>query len=271
MSKYKAIALDIDGTLINSKKEITPRVLQKIQKLQEKGVAVIIASGRPPHGIAHVAKALGMDRNGGYVSAFNGGKIIEFQTGEVKYQATVPEELRDEIIRYAHTIPESTILLHGDGVIYTEDDTNEYARFESDIVRMPLKKVEDLHEVIDYPANKYLITGNPELMPEYSKKMAKHFEGRLNIMQSAPFFIEVIPPGVDKAESLAKLIAMLGIKREELVACGDGENDLGMIRYAGLGVAMENGEDCVKEAADFVTTSCENDGVANVIEKFMED
>ena len=90
---YKLLVLDIDGTLTNSKKEITPRVFDALKKAQEKGVKIVLASGRPTYGIVPVAKQLELEKNGGYILSFNGGKIINAETGEVIYQKTLPEEM----------------------------------------------------------------------------------------------------------------------------------------------------------------------------------
>ena len=92
MGKYKALALDIDGTLLNTKKEVTSGVLIQVERLQKAGIPVIIASGRPEPGISHVARAVHMDTLGGYILSFNGGKITEFQTGKVVYNKTIPVE-----------------------------------------------------------------------------------------------------------------------------------------------------------------------------------
>ena len=89
------------------------------------------------------------------------------------------------------------------------------------------------------------------------------------VYRSEPYFLELVPKGIDKAQSLAVLLEKVGIRREEVIACGDGFNDLSMIRYAGLGVAMENAQSVVREAADFITLSNDQDGVAHVVEQFM--
>lgn len=269
MSRYRALALDIDGTLLNTKKEVTPKVLEQVTRLQKAGIPVMIASGRPEQGIAHVAEAVGMNVYGGYVLSFNGGKITEFKTGEVVYNKTVPVEYNQEIVEYAAHIPESAVLTYEGGSIITEHPENEYVQLESRVVKMPVKKVDSLLERAVFPANKFLIVGNPEVLQREVPVMAEKFKGRLNIFQSEPFFIEVVPMGIDKAESLDYLLKALNIRREELVACGDGGNDVTMVGYAGMGVAMENACEEVKQAADYITDSCDEDGVAKAIEKFF--
>lgn len=269
MSKYKALALDIDGTLLNSKKEVTPRVLEQVRKLQNEKIPVMIASGRPEQGIAHVARAIGMEQYGGYILSFNGGKITEFRTGEVVYNTTIPVEYNKEIITYAAKIPNAAILTYENGAIITENPENKYVQVESDVVKMPVEKVESMEARAIFPTNKFLITGEPEILRAHVGNMAKAFEGRLNIFLSEPFFIEVVPLRIDKAKSLDYLLGSLGIQKEELVACGDGGNDVTMIDYAGMGIAMANACEEVKAVADFQTVSCDEDGVAVAIETFF--
>lgn len=269
MSTYKALALDIDGTLLNRKKEVTDEVLEKIHILQQRGIPVMIASGRPEQGIRHVAKAIDMDIYGGYVLSFNGGKITDFKTGEVVYNTTIPLELHEEIIESAHEISNATILTYQDTEILVEDPENEYAMLESKIVKMPLTHVANLSGRVDFPVNKFLVTGDPDVLKKEVVRLADKFAGRLGVFQSEPFFIEIVPLGIDKARSLDWLLHKLGIKQEELVACGDGGNDVTMIEYAGIGVAMENACEEVKRVANDVTASCDTHGVARVIEKYF--
>jgi Cof subfamily protein (haloacid dehalogenase superfamily) len=98
--------------------------------------------------------------------------------------------------------------------------------------------------------------------------MYEVLKGRMEVYRSEPYFLELVPKGIDKAQSLAVLLEEIGMTREEMIACGDGFNDLSMIKYAGLGVAMDNAQPTVKEAADFITHSNDADGVAHVVERF---
>lgn len=265
---YKVLALDIDGTLLNGKKEITPKVKRAIAELEKQNIPILIASGRPLMGIRHVADELDMNTKGGYILSFNGGKIIEYKTGNIVYSKTIPREYYREIYEYAHKMDASMLTYDGDYII-TEKPENRYVDVESKVVKMDVKKVDNLLECLTFDVDKFLIVGEPDYLQKEVEKMAEHFKGRLNIFRSEPFFIEVVPMGIDKASSLEVLLKELGMTREELVACGDGRNDVTMIKYAGLGVAMENACPEVKEAADYVTKSNEEDGVAYVAEKFF--
>ena len=113
------------------------------------------------------------------------------------------------------------------------------------------------------------MTADEEMAEKHEKSLAKIFEGKLSVYRSAPYFIEVVPQGIDKAASIEKLINYLGIDQKDTIACGDGYNDLSMIKYAGVGVAMSNAVDVIKENADYITLSNNDDGIAKVIEKFF--
>lgn len=139
---------------------------------------------------------------------------------------------------------------------------------ESFINKLPLKE-KNLVEYVDYNPNKCLLTAPGEIAAEHEKILSKKFEGRISIYRSEPFFIEALPMGIDKAHSIEVLINHLGIPKENTIACGDGFNDLTMIKYAHVGVAMANATDVVKENADYITKSNNEDGIAHVIEKFI--
>ena len=130
--------------------------------------------------------------------------------------------------------------------------------------------MDNIDEYVDFSVPKCIIAGNGDRMAELEPQLREHLAGKADVFRSEPFFLEIMPYHTDKAVSIGELIKKLGIKREKTIACGDGYNDVSMIKYAGLGVAMENACDAAKEAADFITLSNENDGVANVIERFMK-
>lgn len=117
--------------------------------------------------------------------------------------------------------------------------------------------------------NKVLFSLEPEYLAAPERLCKERFGKVLNIYRSDPFFLEVLPHKVDKAHSLLKLLAMLGMDKEEMICCGDGYNDITMLECAGLGVAMENAQEPVKACADYITASNDEDGIVEVIEKFM--
>ena len=132
-----------------------------------------------------------------------------------------------------------------------------------------MKEVENFPEYIDFPVNKCLMTGEPEKILKAQEKLRELFGEKLNIFRSEPFFLEFMPSNIDKAYSLQKLLNYLDCEKSQMICCGDGFNDLTMIQYAGLGVAMEKAQPEVKKEADFITYSNDADGIAHVIETFM--
>ena len=134
---------------------------------------------------------------------------------------------------------------------------------------MPVVKIQNMRKHLTFPIPKMLMVGHGEYMATVEQKIQEVMQGRLSIYRSEPFFLEVMAKGIDKAASLERLLQHTGIKREEMIACGDGFNDLSMIKFAGLGVAMQNAQEVVKQQADYITDSNDEDGVAKVVETFL--
>lgn len=266
--KRKVLILDIDGTLTNSKKEITKKTLDALLEAQKRGHTIIIASGRPTHGVKWIADILELEKYGGYVLCFNGARIMNLKTKELVYQQCFPKECIAPLYEYAKC--------HNMGLVTYKDDTviaatgiDEYIEFEANLNHMKLQQVEKFDAYVDFDINKCLFTAPVDVAPELEKELAEQYDGILSIYRSEPFFIEAMPPGVDKAASLEHLFAKIGVDKEDTIACGDGFNDMSMIRYAGLGVAMANAQDAVKEVADVITQKTnDEDGLLEILERF---
>ena len=265
---YKVLALDIDGTLTNSEKKITERTKRAVDAAAERGVKIVIASGRPVQGIGEFARELRLKENDGYILSFNGGRLISCKTGEIIHDMKLPLEYLPEIYALLKEYGVNLMSYEGDDLI-TETPDDEFLAIEARINGLGIKKVDNLVEHIDFPINKCLMLGEGNYLAEVEKKVHAALCDRMDVYRSEPYFLEILPKGVDKAKALEKLLNMLGSSREELMACGDGFNDLTMIRYAGLGVAMANARDEVKESADYVTCSNDEDGVAAAIEHLI--
>ena len=267
--QYKVLALDLDGTLTNTEKVITPRTKAALQEAARRGVCIVLASGRPTVGIEPLARELELEKYGGCILSYNGGKIIDCRTGQTLVQHAFPADLIEPVCtfsRYWNVVP----LTYDKNGIVTEVPDAPYVLEEARINKIPVRKVENLPAEVTYPINKLLLVGDPVDMPHVEELMQQKFAGKLSIYRSAPFFIETMPLGVEKSASLALLLKNMGLGPENLMACGDGLNDRSMISYAGVGVAMQNAEDAVKAVADYVTAADNNhDGVAEAIEKFI--
>ncbi len=266
--KYKLLVLDLDGTLTNSQKEITPHTLTTLLKAQELGLKLVLASGRPTYGITPLAELLEMKRFGGYILSFNGGKIIEVSTMRVLYEQTLPNSIVAPLHAAALRAGATILSYEGDKII-TESPENRYVQHESFLTKMSAVRVENFTEAIGFDPDKCLIVGEAEQLIPLAEELNSQFGDRLSAYRSEPFFLEVVPKGIDKALSLSRLLEGEGCSTSEMIAVGDGFNDLSMIQLAGFGVAMANGQEVVKEAADYITLSNDEDGVAAVVEKLM--
>lgn len=266
--QYKVLVLDIDGTLTNSKKEITPRTKEAIRKAQEKGVIVVVASGRPSPGIRHISEELELERYGGYILSFNGGVITNCQTKEVIFEKVLPHGIVPELYAEAKKAGVA-IVSYLDDAIVTETPESQYIEYEAFLNRMQVVKVDDFVGTLRAPVTKCLMIDEAEKLIPVEEHLKKKYEGRLSVYRSEPFFLEIMPQNIDKAYSLGKLLHHLNLTKEEMIACGDGFNDRSMIEYAGLGVAMANAQPAVKEVADIVTLTNDEDGVAMIVEDYL--
>ena len=267
--EYKLLALDLDGTLTNSKKEITPRTRETlIRAQQEKGLKIILASGRPTYGVAPLANALELDKFGGYILAYNGGEIINWQNHEIMYKNLLDHDVLPYLYECAKR-NDFAIVTYENEYVLTEKPDDEYVLKEALLNVMQIKKVDNFLEAVKHPIAKCLIVGEPTRLARLETEMYGQLKDRMGVFRSEPYFLELVPKGIDKARSLSVLLDELNLKREELMAVGDGFNDLSMVKFAGMGVAMANAQDVVKENADFVTLSNDEDGVAHVVEKFI--
>ena len=269
--KYQILVLDLDGTLTNSKKEITKPTLDALIEIQEAGKKVVLASGRPTCGVAPLAEQLHLERYGSYILSFNGARITDCRSGEIIYNKTIPEDVIPTIYEIASKYPVD-LLGYLPNTVLSGLQTNDYSRHEASINKIPLAPVSDFCEqVLNQKNNKFLLTGNPDIIAQAKAEMERTFRGLLNIYCSEPYFLEIMPQNIDKAYSLEKLLHSIGLNADDMICCGDGYNDITMIEYAGLGVAMENAQPLLREKADFITKSNDDDGILYVINQFMRD
>ena len=268
--KYKLLVLDLDGTLTNSKKEITRHTKETLIKAQEAGLKVVLASGRPTYGVAPLANELELQKYEGYILAYNGGEIIDWKTRELMYEKQLDSDLLPYLYRCAKE-NDFAIVTYENEYVLTEKPDDEYVLKEALLNVMKIKKVDNFLEAVKHPITKCLIVGKPSRLALLEKEMYEKLKDRMGVFRSEPYFLELVPKGIDKAQSLSVLLEEIGMTKNKMIAIGDGFNDLSMIQYAGLGIAMENAQDVVKQAADFITLSNEEDGVAYAVEKFYLD
>ncbi len=274
----KAILLDIDGTLTNDEKKITPRTRDALLKAQEMGIRLVIASGRPPKGITPYGNILKMEENHGLYVCFNGAKVLDCETGEELVNTTLDTELAREILHHVKQFNVRPMIVQGDYMVVEDvydcmindgDRRFNVIEYESRMNNYILKETSDIENAIEYPLNKILTAGDSDYMREVSKELAAPFEGRASSMFTANFFYEYTALGIDKGNSLAQAMEKIGILPEECIAFGDAENDISMLKFAGVGVCMANGQDKVKEAADLIADDNNHDGIVKVLAQYI--
>ncbi|SFC85900.1 hypothetical protein SAMN05443252_10776 [Bacillus sp. OV322] len=264
---YKMIVLDLDDTLLRNDLTISPRTKQALMDAQEMGAKVVLASGRPTSAMLPIAEELKLKEYGSFILSFNGAKIINCQTGEELFSSTLPTETIHQLYDISRR---ENVLIHtyvGDTIV--TEDANPYTDVEGQLTNLPIHVVDSFKEAVTEPVVKALMLEEPDFLKKVEEKLQKEFAGSLSVMRSKPFFLEFTEAGVTKGTSLNSLIGKLGISRDEVIAVGDSNNDLSMIEFAGLGVAMGNATDEIKAKADFITDSNMNDGVAKVVEEFI--
>ncbi|GKW24734.1 sugar-phosphatase [Pectobacterium polonicum] len=265
----KLIAIDMDGTLLTPQNQISPAVKAAIAAAREKGVQVVLATGRPYIGVERYLMELDLQQEGCYCITNNGALVQRTVNGECVAQTA----LSFDDYRYFEALA-CKLGVHFHALdfnfVYTANkDISPYTIHESHLTGMPLKyrAVEEMDRSLTFP--KVMMIDEPEILDRaISQLPAEAFE-RYTIMKSAEYYLEILDKRVNKGEGVKMLAEHLGIPRESVMTLGDQQNDLAMIRYAGIGVAMGNAIDEVKEASQFVTKTNMEDGVAYAIEKFV--
>ena len=280
MNNIKVIIMDVDGTLTNSKKVITEKTKNALIKAQELGSILILASGRPTSGLLDLAEELKMNDNNGILVSFNGSKVINCKTNEVLFNKTMRIEDGQAVLEHMKNFDVKPMIDKGE-YMYVNDVFNSHInyngkpfniiQYEARGGKFKLCEKDDLASFANYPLNKILTAGDPEYLQNNYKEMMAPFKDSLNCMFTAPFFFEFTAKGIDKAKALDSVLIPMGYKKEEMIAFGDGHNDASMVKYAGIGVAMANAVDDLKDIADEVTLSNEEDGIAYTLSKYIKD
>lgn len=266
--KYKLLALDLDGTLTNSDKIITQKTIKAISDASLRGIKVVLASGRPVLGIEKLAQNLDLYNKGGFILANNGSLILDCGKKQVIYKKLIEIEHYKNIYALAKKYKAEPLTYISRGLV-AETDEDRYVKQEAYNNSTTIKVVPYLLDEVDEEVTKFMIVGKPEILAEALPEVQKTFEGKLSVFLSEPYFMEIVPLGIEKSSALRFISNYIGCDRAETVAMGDGLNDLPMMRFAGFSIAMANAYDEVKKEADFITLSNNEDGVAFAIEKFL--
>mgnify|MGYP000886063427 FL=1 len=263
------LALDLDGTLTDSKKRISERTKESIDKFITAGGTVALASGRPTFGVMPVAKILELDKKGGYILSYNGGCFLDCKNNKQLFMKELTHEYLPILEKQAKEFGINLMTYNGDKA-YALDIDEQYYMIEININHFIRVKADPLTPQITFPIIKCLMTADGDYLAKVEKEMKKYWEGKLNIVRSEPYFLEVTEVGIDKASTITNMVKKLGKSVDNLICCGDGFNDLSMIQAAGIGVAMANAQERVRAAADYITKSNDEDGIVDVVENLFK-
>ncbi len=259
------IALDLDGTTVNPDISISPRVLSAVQAAQDKGVRVVIATGRNVPGTRQFVQHFNV---AGPTICQQGGLIYDYTTETILHKITLDHRLTCELAALEQAHPSwKAVLYQGDDIYVT--DAEYFSKLDG-LVGFEPNLARDLCAVLDgADADKILFTIDPVEVPEALLWVRELVGDRANVVQSHAMFVEVNPLGADKGTALEWLANYLHVPRENVMAIGDQGNDATMVAWAGLGVAMGNGNDLTKAVAKWVAPTIYDEGVAVAIEKFV--
>jgi len=265
--KYKLIAADMDGTLVNDDSELTERTKTAIIKAVDAGVIFVVATGRAFSNVQIVNELF--DKDMPFI-VFNGAAAYMGKSEKLLFERFLDFDLAVEAFNIGQEKDLAQIVWTGPRLWINRscEETLRYASFYKD---SGTSIITDLAAIKDEVrgVSKVLWIDDPAKIKELSVEMCVHFDGRLKCVSSMLHFLEFISNDAGKGTALADIGKLYGIDKSEILAIGDGQNDIGMLEYAGFGVAVENAPDEVKAVCDHVTLSNNDDGVAEVINKFI--
>lgn len=277
----KVIIMDVDGTLTNGEKIVTPKTKDALLKAEKLGAILILASGRPTSGLMDLAKELEMDKHHGLLVSYNGSTVIDCETNKVLFNQALSVEEGKAVLNHMKKFDRVRPMIDKGEYMYVNNVYDNWIdwdgkpfdviQYESRGGKFKLCEIDDLAAFVDFPLNKILTTADPKYLQDHYLEMMEPFKDTLSCMFTGPFYFEFTAQGIDKAKALDTVLIPMGYQRTEMIAFGDGHNDASMVKYAGTGVAMENAVQDLKDIADEVTLSNEEDGIAVALYKHMPE
>ncbi|MBF2349638.1 HAD family phosphatase [Listeria marthii] len=274
----QAIILDIDGTLLNDDKKISTETKKALITAQQNGVKLILASGRPTTGMHLYAEQLEMEKYHGLLVSYNGAKVVDCQTKEELFNQALTVAEGKAVLEHMKNF-EVKVMIDKEDYMYVNDVFDCYVPYKGEEINIiqyesrggnfKLCEKDDLAAFLDYRISKILTAGDPAYMQENYQAMMAPFKDSLNCVFTADFYFEFTAQGIDKAKALDTVLTPMGISPENIIAFGDGHNDITMVEYAGTGIAMSNAAPELKAAASSITLSNNEDGIAHVLNSLI--
>lgn len=261
---YKLIAVDIDGTLLNSNGEISPYTIECIHKCHNNGIKFVLSTGRPLVGVLELLDKINIDIP---IITFNGSEVLKGKSKEIIYQNNLNSNDSKYIFQLGLTKVD-LVVAWVDNQLYVNTN-NSKADFYANIANTKFNLIQDIEKLFIKGSNKILWYDNESTIQKLSIEISSIIPNSTNFHTSRPYFLEFVDKNSSKAIAMQKLGEYFNINSSEMIAIGDGFNDISMIKYAGLGVAMGNSPLEVKNISNFVTKTNDEDGVAYAITKFV--
>lgn len=261
---YKLIALDMDGTLLNSKGQVLESTINSLRKCRDQGIVVTISTGRPIQGVEDYIELLELEAP---IITYNGAMIVDAISKEVTFAQNLNRDDAKHIMTMGLEI-DATMTVWSDNKLYSNKN-NEAVEQYRQITGVTLNELTSVDALLKQGVTKILWIQSKDKMPEYFEFLEGKVSDQVNYCTSRPTFLEFFHKKVSKATSLNEVAKGYGILQSEVLAFGDGQNDLEMITYAGLGIVMENGVDDLKKEANYITASNDDHGIQRALEKFV--
>ena len=263
MSKIRLVLADVDGTLVNSDKELTGRAIQAVHKLHDAKIIFAVTSGRPPKGMQMLIKPLALE---GPIAAFNGGLIVHPDMSPIE-QKTIPADLVTDIVRAIQESIDAWVYQDADWFI-TDPDAPHVER-ETKTVQFDAKVVDSLDSITENVEKVTGVSDDHDLVAKVEKALADRFGDHVSAARSQPYYVDVTHPEANKGGVVAWLAEHYDIDPSEIATLGDMPNDVSMFTPSGMSIAMGQAEDDVKQAATHVTAGLDDEGFAKAIEDFI--
>lgn len=276
--EYKLLVLDVDGTLLNSNREMSERTIKTLKKVQQNGVRIALATGRPTYGVLPYAKAIDLDFNDGYIISYNGAKVLEASTGKILFERTIDPKMVPYLEKQAERGGCVLAFYENDEVVAT-DTSNHHIVDEAQMNNMALRQVDSISDAMEglkddtklWPTEVILVNDDEQMLTGLEEYLQRHLNGVMDTIHSNPYYLEIVGYQVGKSHAMSALVQKLGISMKEVLAFGDGRADINMLQMAGTGIAMGNAPEEVKRCADYITLSNDEDGAAIAIERAFEE
>lgn len=267
---FKILALDLDGTLLNPEHKISEKNKKIIHELKEEGTRIILASGREPNSILPFNRELGVKD---FVIGFNGGIISDWTGENIIYEKKLDSKIAKDIIERCQQKDICAFVFIKNKIYMDREKKEGYNVFDS-YTKSGLNPVDNIYKFMDNNnlwagIEKILLCEDNKILSLFKNEVENIFSSKISLGFSLPYFLEIWNPGANKGSAIKIISEKLNIDRKDIMAIGDGENDISMIKFAGLGVAMGNALESVKKEADFITLSNREDGVEYVIKKYL--